>query len=110
MGSRWTIAEPPAIRTVVTSASGRSSAPLSSSSSALQLGIASRLVNDTALQCSDDMLDDSGLVDPAKVTSGINALIEAKPYLRKAAPSIAQGVMPQAPAEVGLFDLIRQRI
>jgi len=77
---------------------------------ALQVGMDGRLVDDTALTFTDDMLDDSGLVDPAKVTSAIDALIEAKPYLRKAAPSIVQGVMPQAPAEPGLFDLIRQRL
>jgi hypothetical protein len=77
---------------------------------ALQVGMDGRLVDDTALTFTDDMLDDSGLVDPAKVTSAIDALIEAKPYLRKAALPIAQGVMPQAPAEPCLFDLIRQRL
>jgi hypothetical protein len=76
----------------------------------LQAGIDGRLVDVDALTFAEDMLDDSGLVDPARVTAAIDALIESKPYLRKAAPPIAQGVMPQAPAEPGLFDLIRQRL
>ena len=40
----------------------------------------------------------------------MDALLEAKAYLRTAAPSIVQGVMPQAPAVPGLFDLNRQRL
>lgn len=77
---------------------------------ALHAEMDGRLINVGELSYSEDLVDDSGLVDPQKVTRAIDALIEAKPYLRRSAPPIAQGVMPQAPDEPSLFDLLRQRI
>jgi hypothetical protein len=59
----------------------------------------------------EDMLDDDGLVDPAKVTDAIGELIAAKPYLasRKPTTPLPQGVREDAPTVPGLFDFIRQR-
>lgn len=70
-----------------------------------------RLVEADMLPYSDDLLDDDGLVDPAKVHTAIGALIAARPYLATRTPTapIPQGVRADAPAEVGLFDFIRQR-
>lgn len=70
-----------------------------------------RLVDVEALTMSDDILDDDGLVDPAKVTAAIADLIAAKPYLasRKPTTPLPQGVREDVPTMPGLFDLIRER-
>lgn len=70
-----------------------------------------RLVDVEALTMSEDMLDDDGLVDPAKVTAAIADLIAAKPYLasRKPTTPLPQGVREDVPTTPGLFDLIRER-
>jgi len=70
-----------------------------------------RLVDVEALAMGEDMLDDDGLVDPAKVTDAIGELIAAKPYLasRKPTTPLPQGVREDAPTVPGLFDFIRQR-
>lgn len=77
---------------------------------ALHAEMDGRLINVSELAYTDDLVDDSGLVDPQKVAQAIDALIESKPYLRKSAPPISQGVMPRPPDEPSLFDLLRQRI
>ena len=70
-----------------------------------------RLVDVEALTMSEDMLDEEGLVDPAKVTAAIGDLIAAKPYLasRKPTTPLPQGVREDVPTTPGLFDLIRER-
>lgn len=71
-----------------------------------------RLVDVDALTYSEAMLDDDGLVDAAKVTEAVAALIEAKPYLASRTPTttLPQGVRQDVPTAPGLFDLIRERV
>jgi hypothetical protein len=71
-----------------------------------------RLVDPGELVMTDALLDDDGLIDPAKVTDAIGELLQAKPYLaslRNVQP-IAQGVTTTPPQPQGLFDLIRERL
>jgi hypothetical protein len=67
-----------------------------------------RLADPTDLAYSDDLLDDDGLVDPAKVTVAVDALLAAKPHLMSRRPSgdVGQGAQPD-PAEVSLAGLLR---
>lgn len=61
---------------------------------------------------SDDMLDESGIVDPDRVRESIAALIEAKPHLAK--PRITtpmpMGVRQDVEPPPSLFSLVRERI
>lgn len=69
-----------------------------------------RLVDADLVPLSDDLLDDNGLVDPAKVTQAIDALLAAKPHLRShrpTAPLPGQGLTPHAPVELGWVDVLR---
>jgi hypothetical protein len=70
-----------------------------------------RLVEPDLIEITDDLLGDDGLIDAAKMSAAIDALIEAKPYLasRKPTEPIVQGVQPQTPEAAGLFSLIRDR-
>jgi hypothetical protein len=71
-----------------------------------------RLVDASELTFSDAMLDDDGLVDPAKVSEAIDELLAAKPYLASQRPQqpIAQGVREDVPDQPGLFSLLRDRM
>jgi hypothetical protein len=71
-----------------------------------------RLVPDYALEVSDDLLDDGGLVDPDAVTEAIDALITKHPSLRSRRPttSLPMGVQPEAPTAVGWLDVIRGEV
>lgn len=70
-----------------------------------------RLVDPAELPLQPALLDESGIVDPAKVADAIADLIEAKPYLAvRQVPSIAQGVMQTPPSDESLFELLRQRM
>lgn len=71
-----------------------------------------RLVDADLVPMSDTLLDDDGLVDPAKVTEAIDALLAAKPLLRKQVPSAplpGQGAVTEAPAPKGIFDVFLGR-
>lgn len=71
-----------------------------------------RLVDADLVPLSDTLLDDDGLVDPAKVTEAIDALLAAKPLLRKQVPSTplpGQGAVTEAPAPAGIFDIFLGR-
>lgn len=70
-----------------------------------------RLVDPSALEFTDALLGDDGLVDPAKVTAAIDALVTSKPYLARRTPTvpITQGVQADAINEPGLFALVRER-
>lgn len=70
-----------------------------------------RLVDPAELPLRPALLDESGIVDPAKVADAIADLIEAKPYLAvRQVPSIPQGVMQTPPSGESLFDLLRERM
>lgn len=71
-----------------------------------------RLIESSELAYGEHLLDDDGLVDPAKVTAAIDALLQAKPYLASQRPlqPIAQGVREDVPDQPGLFSLLRERI
>jgi hypothetical protein len=70
-----------------------------------------RLIEAGELAFTSDLIDDDGIVDGAKVTAAIDALIAMKPYLASRRPTmtIAQGVQTQVPETPGLFALIRER-
>lgn len=70
-----------------------------------------RLIEPELLEVSEDLLGEDGLVDPAKVTDAIGALLQAKPYLTRRTPTapIVQGVQTTVPDSPGLFSLIRDR-
>lgn len=71
-----------------------------------------RLIESNELAYGDHLLDDDGLVDPAKVTAAIDALLQSKPYLASQRPlqPIAQGVRQDVPEQPGLFSLLRERM
>lgn len=71
-----------------------------------------RLIESSELTYGEHLLDDDGLVDPAKVTAAIDALLQAKPYLASQRPlqPIAQGVREDVPEQPGLFSLLRERM
>lgn len=77
MGGRWTMAEPRRYAPSSRPPAGRSSARLSSPSSALQVDIDGRVVDDIALQYGDEMLGDSGLVEPLPSSRDFDALAQA---------------------------------
>lgn len=71
-----------------------------------------RLIESSELAYGEHLLDDDGLVDPAKVTAAIDELLQAKPYLASQRPlqPIAQGVREDVPEQPGLFSLLRERM
>lgn len=70
-----------------------------------------RLIDATALEYTDDLLDDDGLVDDAKVAAAISALVESKPYLhtRRPTSSIPQGPRADVTEAPSLLALMRSR-
>lgn len=72
-----------------------------------------RLVDASALDYSEDLLGDDGLVDRDRVAVAVSSLLESKPYLASRRPTmpIAQGVQADVPdPEPSLFGLLRQRV
>lgn len=71
-----------------------------------------RLIDPDALTVTDELLDDSGYVDAAKVAEVITNTIADKPYLSAQKPHtvIPQGARDAAPAAPSIGDLIRARM
>jgi hypothetical protein len=67
-----------------------------------------RLADPSDLAFSDDLLDDDGLVDTAKVEAAVEALLVAKPHLASRTPlgDVGQGARPESD-EVSLAGLLR---
>jgi hypothetical protein len=68
-----------------------------------------RLADPTDLPVSDDLLDDDGLPDTAKVQHAIEELLKKKPHLASTRPKVSdigQGARPGA-SDVSLADILR---
>lgn len=68
-----------------------------------------RLADASDLPYSDDLLDDDGLVDRAKVEAAVAELLERKPHLASRRPSgdVGQGARPAEAEQVSLAGLLR---
>jgi len=71
-----------------------------------------RLVNPDEFAVTEDLLDDSGIIDQVKVQAAIADLVNAKPYLarRKPITPITQGVQSEIESTPSLFALVRDRV
>ncbi len=71
-----------------------------------------RLVNPAELPLTDALLDDDGIVDPAKVSAAVDDLLMVKPYLQTPAapPPLPQGVRQDAPTAPSLLELARSML
>ena len=71
-----------------------------------------RLVNPAELPLSDALLDDDGIVDPAKVSAAVDDLLTVKPYLQTPAapPPLPQGVRQDVPPAPSLLELARSML
>lgn len=70
-----------------------------------------RLIDSDLITVSPELVGEDGLVDPAKVTAAIDALIAEKPNYMRAKPApVPQGVREEAPTERSLFALMRERL
>lgn len=67
-----------------------------------------RLADASDLAFDEALLDDDGLVDPAKVEAAVEALLAAKPHLASRTPrgDVGQGARPESD-EVSLAGLLR---
>ncbi len=74
-----------------------------------QAALTGKLADPTDLPFTDELLDDDGLVDEAKVRAAVDALIVRKPHLAARRPSgdVGQGARPEAKEE-GLAALLRR--
>jgi hypothetical protein len=74
-----------------------------------QAALTGKLADPTDLPFTDDLLDEDGLVDEAKVHAAVEDLIKRKPHLaaRRPTGNVGQGARPEA-AEVGLASLLRR--
>ncbi len=67
-----------------------------------------KLADSTELPSTDELLDDDGLVDEAKVHAAVEDLIRRKPHLAARRPTgVGQGARPGVP-EIGLATLLRR--
>ena len=69
-----------------------------------------RLFDADDLAFSDDMLDDDGVIDQAKITAAIDELLTRKPHLARRKPTkpVPQGAV-QEPEPVSLHAILRER-
>jgi hypothetical protein len=74
-----------------------------------QAALTGKLADPTDLPFTDDLLDDDGLVDEAKVRAAVDDLVQRKPHLAARRPTgdVGQGARPEAP-EMGLASLLRR--
>lgn len=74
-----------------------------------QAALTGKLADPTDLPFTEDLLDDDGLVDEAKVKAAVDELLERKPHLAARRPSgnVGQGARPEA-EEIGLAGLLRR--
>lgn len=68
-----------------------------------------RLADPTDLPVTDDLLDEDGMPDPAKVDEAVSRLIEAKPHLASTKPrgDVGQGARSDVADLPGLGSLLR---
>jgi hypothetical protein len=68
-----------------------------------------KLADPTDLPFTDDLLDDDGYVDEAKVRAAVDDLIKRKPHLAARRPrgDVGQGARPESQEE-GLAALLRR--
>ena len=74
-----------------------------------QAALTGKLADPTDLPFTNDLLDDDGLVDEAKVRAAVDELLKRKPHLaaRRPTGSVGQGARPEAP-EIGLAAMLRR--
>jgi hypothetical protein len=74
-----------------------------------QAALTGKLADPTDLPFTDDLLDEDGLVDEAKVRAAVDDLLQRKPHLaaRRPTGNVGQGARPETP-EIGLADLLRR--
>ncbi|MDP9429961.1 MAG: hypothetical protein M3P31_00270 [Actinomycetota bacterium] len=74
-----------------------------------QAALTGKLADPTDLPFTDDLLDDDGLVDEAKVHAAVDDLIKRKPHLaaRRPTGNVGQGARPELP-EIGLAAMLRR--
>ncbi len=74
-----------------------------------QAALTGNLADPTDLPFTDDLLDDDGLVDEARVTAAVDDLLKRKPHLAARRPTgdVGQGARPEA-SESGLASLLRR--
>lgn len=74
-----------------------------------QAALTGKLADATDLPYSEDLLDEDGFVDEAKVTAAVDDLIKRKPHLaaRRPTGNVGQGARPEVP-EIGLAAMLRR--
>ena len=74
-----------------------------------QAALTGKLADPTDLPFTDELLDDDGLVDEAKVQAAVADLISRKPHLaaRRPTGNVGQGARPET-AEMGLAAMLRR--
>ncbi len=74
-----------------------------------QAALTGKLADPTDLPFTDDLLDDDGLVDEAKVLAAVEDLIKRKPHLaaRRPTGNVGQGARPEV-VEEGLAAMLRR--